>query len=75
MKIGQLDVTGFIISPFTARNVSNVSTYIFTSLQIIVDLFHVFYCSVSIEVLALTSLFSSECLVATCVLVLISVFL
>ena len=75
MKIGQFDVTGFIISPFTARNVSNVSTYIFTSLQIIVDLFHVFYCSVSIEVLALTSLFSGECLVATCVLVLISVFL
>ena len=39
------------------------------------DLFHGLYCSVRIEVLALASLFSGECLVVTCVGVLISVFL
>ena len=35
----------FIISLFTAQHVSNVSTSIFRSLRIIVDLFHVLYCS------------------------------
>jgi len=45
MKIGQLDVTCFIISIFTAQHVSNVSTSIFRSLRLIVDLFHVLYCS------------------------------
>ena len=45
IKIDQLDVTCFIISPFTAQHVSNVSTSIFRSLQLIVDLFHVLYCS------------------------------
>ena len=45
IKIGQLDVTRFIISPFTAQRVSNVSTSIFRSLQLIVDLFHVLYYS------------------------------
>ena len=34
------DVTRFIISPFTAQHVSNVSTSIFRSLRLIVDLFH-----------------------------------
>ena len=34
-----------IISLFTAQRVSNVSTFIFRSLQLIVDLFHVLYCS------------------------------
>ena len=41
----QLDVTCFIISLFTAQHVSNVSTSIFRSLRLIVDLFHVLYCS------------------------------
>ena len=40
-----------------------------------VELFHVLYCSVRIEVLALAYLFSVECSVATCVVVLMSVFL
>jgi len=39
------DVTCFIISLFTAQHVSNVSTSIFGSLRLIVDLFHVLYCS------------------------------
>ena len=41
----QLDVTCFIISLFTAQHVSNVSTSIFRSLRLIVDLFHMLYCS------------------------------
>ena len=41
----QLDVTCFITSLFTAQHVSNVSTSIFRSLRLIVDLFHVLYCS------------------------------
>ena len=44
-KIDQLGVTCFIISLFTAQHVSNVSTSIFRSLRIIVDLFHGLYCS------------------------------
>jgi hypothetical protein len=40
-----------------------------------VDLAHGLYCSAIIEVLALASLFSGECLVVMCVVVLISVFL
>jgi len=44
-KDRQLDVTCFIISLFTAHHVSNVSTSIFTSLRLIVGLFHVLYCS------------------------------
>ena len=45
IKIDQLDVTCFIISLFTAKHVSNVSTSIIKSLRLIVDLFHVLYCS------------------------------
>ena len=45
IKTDQLDVTCFIISLFTARHVSNVSTSIFRSLRLTVDLVHVFYCS------------------------------
>jgi hypothetical protein len=45
IKIDQLDVTCFIISLFTAQHVSNVSTSIFRSLRLIVDLFRVLYCS------------------------------
>ena len=44
-KIDQLDVTRFIISLFTAQHVSNVSTSIFRSLRLIVDLFRRLYCS------------------------------
>ena len=44
-NIDQLDVTCFIISLFTAQHVSNVSTSIFRSLRLMVDLFHVLYCS------------------------------
>ena len=55
IKIDQLDVTRIIISPFTTQHVSNVSASIFRSLRLIVDLFHVLYCSVRIEVLALAS--------------------
>ena len=75
IKIDQLDVICFIISLFTAQHVSNVSTSIFRSLRLIVDLSHGLYCSVIREVLALASLFSGEWLVVTCVVVLISVFL
>ena len=45
IKIDQLDVTCFIISLCTAQHVSNFSTSIFRSLRLIVDLFHVLYCS------------------------------
>jgi hypothetical protein len=45
IKIDQLDVTCFIISLFTAQHVSNVNTSIFRKLRLIVDLFHVLYCS------------------------------
>jgi len=40
-----------------------------------VELFHGLYCSVRIEVFALAYLFTGECLVVTCVVVLESVFL
>ena len=39
------NVTCFIILLFTAQHVSNVSTSIFRSLRLIVDLFHGLYCS------------------------------
>jgi hypothetical protein len=52
IKIDQLDVTRFIISPFTAQHVSNVSTSVFRSLRLTVDIFHVLYFSVRIDVLA-----------------------
>jgi len=45
IKIDQLCVTCFIISLFTARHVTNVSTSIFRSLRLIVDLFHALYWS------------------------------
>ena len=45
IKIDQLDATCFTISLFTAQHVTNVSTSIFRSLRLIVDLFHVLYCS------------------------------
>ena len=45
IKIDQLDVTCFIISLFPAQHISNVSTSIFRSLRLTVDLFHVLYCS------------------------------
>jgi len=45
ITIDQLDVTCFIISLLTAQHVSNVSTSIFRSLRLIVDLFRVLYCS------------------------------
>ena len=38
LNIDQLDVTCFIISLFTAQHISNVSTSIFRSLRLIVDL-------------------------------------
>ena len=48
IKIDQLDVTRFIISPFTTQHVSNVSTSIFRSSRLTVDLFHVLYYTGSI---------------------------
>jgi len=45
IKIDQLDVTCSIMSLFNAQHVSNVSTSIFRSMRLIVDLFHVSYCS------------------------------
>ena len=45
MRIVQIDVTRFIISQFTAQHVSNVSTSIFRSSRLTVDLFHVLYFS------------------------------
>ena len=45
IKIDQLDVTCFIISLFTAQHVSNVSTSIFRSLRLNVNLSHGLYCS------------------------------
>ena len=50
IKIDQLNVPCFIISLFTAQHFSNVSTSIFRCLRIIVDLFHVLYCSGSMYV-------------------------
>ena len=50
IKIDQLDITYFIISLFTAHHVSDVSTSIFRILRLIVDLFHVLYCSGSMRV-------------------------
>ena len=44
-EIDKFDVICFIISLFTAQHVSNVSTSIFRSLRLIVDLFNVLYCS------------------------------
>ena len=49
IKIDQLDVTCFIISLFTVQRVSNVSTSVFRSLRLIVDLFP--YAGWSTEVL------------------------
>jgi len=43
--------------------------------DLFVELFHGLYRSVRIEVIALACLFSGECLVVTCVVVLESVFL
>jgi len=43
--------------------------------DLFVGLFHGLYCSVKMEVIALACLFSGECLVVTCVVVLESVFL
>ena len=43
--------------------------------DLFVDLYHGLYCSVRMELLALASLFSGECLVVICVVVLESVFL
>ena len=43
--------------------------------DLFVELFHGLYCSVRIEALALAHFFSGECLVVTCVVVLVSVFL
>jgi len=43
--------------------------------NLFVELFHGLCCSVGIEVFALAYLFSGECLVVTCVDVLVSVFL
>jgi len=40
-----------------------------------VELFHGLYCSVRIQILVLSYLFSDECLVVTCVVVLVSVFM
>ena len=43
--------------------------------DLFVELFHGLYCTVMIEVSALAHLFSGECLVMTCVVVLESMFL
>ena len=43
--------------------------------DLFIELFHGLYCSVRIEDFALAYLFSGECLVVTCVVVLESVFL
>jgi len=43
--------------------------------DLFVELFHGLYCSVRVEVFALAYLFSGECLVVTCVVVLESVYL
>ena len=43
--------------------------------DLFVELFHGLYCSVRIEVFVLAYLFSGECLVVKCVVVLESVFL
>jgi len=43
--------------------------------DVFVELFHGLYCSVRIEVFALAYVFSGECLVVTCGVILESVFL
>ena len=65
IKIDQLDVIRFIISPFTARHVSNVRTSIFGSLRLTVDLFRVLYFSGSkiVKCFAPCSLYSANTLV------------
>ena len=72
IKRDQLDVTCFVISLFNAQHVSDPSS---GACDLFVELFHGLYCSVRIEVFALAYLFSGECLVVTCVVVLESVFL
>ena len=61
------------ISLFNAQHVSDDNTS--GACDLFVELFHGLYCSVRIEVFALAYLFSGECLVVTCVVVLESVFL
>ena len=75
VKRDQLDIICFIISLFTTQHVSDVNTSILRSLRLIwwVNAWLCF--SVRIEVFALAYLFSGECLVVTCVVDLVSVFL
>ena len=65
MKIDQIDVTGFIISLFTAQHVSNISTSSCRSLRFIVDFFHVLYFSGSMCV-GVTVWFGWGSLVSLC---------
>ena len=73
IKRDQLDVTCFFISIFNAHNVSDVSTSTLRSLRLIcwVISWVVLLCKDR----ALAYLFSGECLVVTCVVVIESVFL
>jgi hypothetical protein len=73
VKRDQLDVTCFFISLFNAQNVSDVNTSTLRSLRLIcwVISWVVLLCKDR----ALAYLFSGECLVVTCVVVIESVFL
>ena len=50
IKRDQLDVTSFFISLFNPQHVLGVNTSILRSLRLIVDLFHVLYCSGTMRV-------------------------
>ena len=75
IKRDQLDVTWFLISLFNAQHVSDINTSLLRAFDLFVELFHGLYFSVRIEFFALAYLFSGECLVVSCVVVLESVFL
>jgi hypothetical protein len=75
IKRDQLDVTCFFISLFNAQHVLDVNTSILRSMWRMCWVISWLYCSVRIEVFSLLYLFSGECLVVTCVVVLESVFL
>ena len=67
IKRDQLDVTCFFISLVHAQHVTDVNTSILSILQLIC-----WVISWVVEVIALVYLFSGECLVVTCVVVLTS---
>ena len=75
IKRDQLDVTFFLFHYIMLNMLRMLLHSSSGACDLFVELFHEFYCSVRIEVFVLAYLFSGECLVVTCVVVLESVFL